>query len=248
MNINALMEFFSQNKSFSILLIVILFLFFISIVVFILRFFHRRKMNNVVRIEPVMGEGYFSRGSIVADEVMEGVGEVREIAISDLCGGCVACEEKPEEFGAAEEFEFEEEKVESSDNSDVAAIYILADADRPYLGYELLQSLLLNGFRFGDQNIFHRVVKLNENEEVVFSLAQATRPGTFDLNEMGGATCPGLVLFAEIDKSKDVEATLDSMLEVAEDLAEELGGGLYDISRNPVTAETVAVWKDQAIS
>src|SRR5271156_1565457 len=56
-------------------------------------------------------------------------------------------------------------------------LFLRAPAGRPYGGYELLQSLLSCGLRFGEQNIFHRYEQRMGQAVVLFSVAAATHNG-----------------------------------------------------------------------
>lgn len=46
-------------------------------------------------------------------------------------------------------------------------------------------------------NIFHRYQQLSGNGPVLFSLASATKPGTFELSKIGGYACAGLTLLCK---------------------------------------------------
>lgn len=127
--------------------------------------------------------------------------------------------------------EITEEIVEDepfSVSGEIISITLLAEAERPYSGYELLQSLLAHGLRYGKMQIFHRHASGNGRGQVRFSLAAATNEGTFDLNRMGVTQCRGLMLFMQLDSEQDLLANFDLMLETAESLREELGGKLLD--------------------
>ncbi len=109
------------------------------------------------------------------------------------------------------------------------ALYLVAEPGRPYLGYSLLQSLLAVDLRFGAMNIFHRFAPGTEN--ILFSVASATPPGTFDLQRMGTARCQGLCfvlrLNSELEHPSEV---LQAMVDTALQLYEDLGGRYWTIA------------------
>lgn len=131
------------------------------------------------------------------------------------------------------------------------------DIDPPYIslfvmamtgefaGYELLQALLANGLRFGKQHIFHRYADKAGESDVMFSLASATKPGTFDLQKMGSFSTPGLSLFIILTEMSDPLKAFDDMLETAYQLADDLNGALLDSKRQPLTRETISTWRKQ---
>ncbi|GEM_PF-2107947 len=104
---------------------------------------------------------------------------------------------------------------------DLLMIYLMAPTDCPFLGYELIQALLAANLRHGTLNLFHR---FDEAGNILFSVAQTTQNGGFDLDKMGGITCRGLILFMP----KTAAAYLDQLSETAYQLAEDLGGQLED--------------------
>ncbi len=120
---------------------------------------------------------------------------------------------------------------------------LIADNNHPYAGYELLQSLLSAGLRFGDQQIFHRHETQHGRGEILFSCASATQPGTFELNKMGGFSTPALTLFLNLSKTKDTGLALDAMLDTARQITEDLGGVVFDDERQILADDKVRQWQ-----
>ncbi len=125
----------------------------------------------------------------------------------------------------------------SGSNAGIISINIFPKDDRPFAGYELLQTVLSSGLRYGPMNIFHYYSGAEGSSEILFSLAQATEPGTFNIQRMGGISCAGLTLFQQ-QKGNDSEknAAYQQMLEVARQLAEQLEGELFDAKHQPLAA------------
>ena len=118
----------------------------------------------------------------------------------------------------------------------VVSFYLLAEKNKPYQGYELLQALLGAGLRFGKQQIFHYTPKQENSGAGLFSCASIEQPGTFDIQHMGGCTCKGLVLFftATAGATNSLES-FEAMLDSLHSLHEALGGDVYDQSGMTVT-------------
>lgn len=126
----------------------------------------------------------------------------------------------------------------------ILIVYIAARPNRQFAGYELLQSLLAAGMRHGEMNIFHRYQELAGNGQVLFSLASATEPGTFDIHKMGGFVCKGLTLFMRCgaDGDENVERFI-LLLNTARQLADDLAGDLLDEQRRPLTLDLIEKYK-----
>lgn len=111
---------------------------------------------------------------------------------------------------------------------------------KPYMGYELHQALLAAGLRLGEKNIFHRYENEGRGEgKVLFSLAAATPDGSFAIEDMGAFKCNGLLVFMHLDAKQQLMTSFDLMLDTARQLAEELGGEIYDDLRHLINADVI---------
>jgi cell division protein ZipA len=113
-------------------------------------------------------------------------------------------------------------------------LQLMAPTQRPYQGYELIQTLTSAGFHYGKMNIFHFYADPLHKTELLFSLASAIEPGTFDLDNTGEIVCPGLCLFMSIHKVKSALTAFDVMWDTAQILAQDLGGTLCDRQLLPI--------------
>lgn len=120
--------------------------------------------------------------------------------------------------------------------------YLIAPNDRPFVGYELLQSLLAAGLRYGEMNIFHYCDA--ETTKPLFSIASATEPGTFDLANIGAVSCPGLSLFLSVANTGNLSAAYELMVDTAMQLADDLEGTLYDEDRQLLTEDVIDRYRD----
>ena len=115
-------------------------------------------------------------------------------------------------------------------------IFLLAKDNRQLAGYELLQTLLAAGLRFGDGQLFHRHQHLNGQGPVLCSLAAATATGTFDLQNIGAFSVHGLCIFMQASGNSTIDAERFSiMLDTAKQLSEDLDTHLLDEQRKPLS-------------
>ena len=106
----------------------------------------------------------------------------------------------------------------------------------PFHGQALLESLVEQKMIFGAMEIFHRLGPTGHSD---FSLLNAVEPGTFDLHTIGDMKIPGVSLFMRVHELADPVSTFDDMIEVAQNLADDLGGELKDESRSVMTSQTI---------
>lgn len=140
---------------------------------------------------------------------------------------------------------YEDVQADPAAATKVVSFYLLAENNAPYQGYELLQSLLSAGLRFGKQQIFHYLKKHAGRNVEVFSCASVEDPGTFDIQHMGGCTCKGLVLFftATVGTSKALH-DFDTLIDTLGQLHDSLGGDVCDQSGTPITQQMLQEMRD----
>ena len=113
-------------------------------------------------------------------------------------------------------------------------VYVLA-LDEPFLGQGLVDILRDSGMTFGEMDIYHQ---LDDRAAQLFSLASAVEPGTFNLSFMDQFSTPGVTLFMRVHDLAAPLQVLDSMLSVANSIAQKLNGEVRDESRSVMTPQT----------
>ena len=129
---------------------------------------------------------------------------------------------------------------------DLIALYVLAPAGYVFVGYELVQTLVASGLRFGEMDIFHRYDESAKPHKILFSVCAAVEPGIFDMTNVGAINCPGLSLFMKISAVDDSVAVFNLMLETAQQLTEELQGILCDGQRKPLSKTVLKEYQQRA--
>lgn len=120
-------------------------------------------------------------------------------------------------------------------------MFLLAKENRQLAGYELLQTVLAAGLRFGEGQLFHRHQYPNGQGPVLCSLAAATASGVFDLQNIGAFSVRGLCLFMQSSGNPTIDAErLNIMYETAKLLRDGLDTHLLDEQRQPLTDDSLA--------
>jgi cell division protein ZipA len=113
-------------------------------------------------------------------------------------------------------------------------IYVLALGES-FLGQALVDILLDSGMAFGEMDIYHQ---LDDSGAQLFSLASAIEPGTFNLSSIDQFSTPGVSLFMRVHELAAPLQVLDSMLSVANSIAQKLNGEVRDETRSVMTPQT----------
>ena len=135
------------------------------------------------------------------------------------------------------------------DTSVTIMMFLLAKENRQFAGYELLQTVLASGLRFGEGRIFHRHQFTNGQGPVLCSLAAATATGVFDLQNMGTFSVHGLCLYMHPSKNPGIDIERFAvMLETAKQLSEGLDAHLLDDQRKPLTEDRIARYQQLLVT
>ncbi len=130
--------------------------------------------------------------------------------------------------------------IENVATGSTLMMFLLAKENRQFAGYELLQTVLAAGLRFGEGNLFHRHQFSNGDGVVLCSLAAATATGIFDLQNIGAFSARGLCLYMHSTNDPSTNAErFSAMLDTARQLSDGLDAYLLDDQRRPLTEERI---------
>lgn len=130
---------------------------------------------------------------------------------------------------------------------EVLVINVIARDPAGFRGPALLQSLLESGLRYGDMDIFHRHESMAGNGEVLFSMANALKPGTFDLDNIDDFSTRAVSFFLSLPGPRHPKQAFDLMVAAARKLSHELGGELKDEQRSVLTAQTIEHYRQRIV-
>lgn len=131
----------------------------------------------------------------------------------------------------------EEGVSETTQEQEVLVINVRANDELPINGAALLPLLLTLGFKFGDQDIFHRHVNANGKGPVLFSLANMFKPGVFDIDNLETFQTKGVSLFMILPIEGDAHQVFNMMHNAARKLAEEFNAQILDGRRSVLTKQ-----------
>ncbi len=119
----------------------------------------------------------------------------------------------------------------------ILALHVVcADADG-FDGVHVLKALQVNGLRYGQYQVFHRLTQ-DAAQSPVFSVASLVEPGVLVPENLPRQRLPGLTLFLVLPGPQDGVAACADMLATARTLARVLGGTVLDERRQPLTSES----------
>ncbi len=128
----------------------------------------------------------------------------------------------------------------------VFSIHVMATTQL-FEGRQLLELLLQYGLRFGDMDIFHRHEHPTGQGDILFSMAQAVEPGTFNIDSLSRDLVPGVSFFMSLPGKKSTLA-FDLMIDTARRLAYELQADLLDANSQVLTQAELDQWREAVVS
>ena len=108
----------------------------------------------------------------------------------------------------------------------IVTLFLQARDNQVITGIELLDASLKSGLVFGNHDIFHRIHE--EDVEPVFSMANLTKPGSFDKTAWNTMEIKGVTMFMTLPGPRNALDAWDSMLATSRRLAELLHADLLD--------------------
>ncbi|GAC17563.1 cell division protein ZipA [Paraglaciecola arctica] len=133
-----------------------------------------------------------------------------------------------------------EQRAEQEEQpQEVLVLNVKSADDNPIPGSALLPMLLTLGFKFGEQDIFHRHVNSNGKGPVLFSLANMFKPGNFDIDSLENFTTQGISLFMILPIEGEPHQVFNMMHNAARKIAEEFSAQIYDGKRTLLTKQSL---------
>ncbi|WP_183166870.1 cell division protein ZipA [Azomonas macrocytogenes] len=139
----------------------------------------------------------------------------------------------------------EHDKSGPSPIEEVLVINVISREPTGFRGPALLQNILESGLRFGEMDIFHRHESMTGNGEILFSMANAVKPGTFDLDDIDHFTTRAVSFFLGLPGPRHPKQAFDLMIAAARKLSQELSGELKDDQRSVLTAQTIEHYRQR---
>jgi cell division protein ZipA len=130
---------------------------------------------------------------------------------------------------------------------EVLVISVISRDESGFKGPALLQNILESGLRFGEMDIFHRHESMAGNGEVLFSMANAVKPGVFDLDDIDHFSTRAVSFFLGLPGPRHPKQAFDVMVAAARKLAHELNGELKDDQRSVMTAQTIEHYRQRIV-
>lgn len=127
----------------------------------------------------------------------------------------------------------------------LVVMHLVAKQGKKFEGAAVLKALQAHKLRFGNMEIFHRITKINEKDQSVFSVANMVKPGTLIPDELGDLKLPGVSFFLSLPAPIDSLKAYDDMLHCVQHMATTLDGDIKDEEFMTLSREKIALQRAQ---
>lgn len=117
----------------------------------------------------------------------------------------------------------------------IVTLFLQARDNHIITGIDLLDASIKSGLVFGSHDIFHRIHE--EDVDPVFSMANLTKPGSFDKTAWNTMETKGVTMFMTLPGPRNALDAWDSMLATSRRLAELLHADLLDDTHSVFTRQ-----------
>lgn len=206
---------------------------FVLIMGYIMASSRLRGRGNPQACSPVRQEPQSGTEEVAADEIAQDEPEYREQAT--LRFDSWPSPAKTSQVG----------KRKSENYEKLVMLYLAAKSGQTISGAELVLATEKVGLVYGYHNIYHRLADGPDAGEPVFSMANVVQPGHFDLANIDALQTPGVSFFMTLPGPVTAVQAWDTMLPIAERMAQLLDAVLLDADRNALGRQRILHIKEE---
>lgn len=127
----------------------------------------------------------------------------------------------------------------------VVTLYLRVRDNHLIHGAELRDAAEKAGLKPGERGIFHRMRDGGTDRRPIFSVANLSPQGTFDFTHLDATTTQGLAFFMTLPGPLPALDAWETMLPIAQRLAERLDAVLLDETRSALNRQLIAHIRDE---
>ncbi len=211
-------------------------------VLVMLYFFTRAKKRKIRRKE--FEEFNFEKDDLLnpldadLDSEIESVGPVKVIQQNPDYPGDRTEEPASQEPAGGQDQQTGEEDADPEKK--LVVLHVMARRPQAFKGTGIMDLVRELDLEYDDMRIFHKKVKRLSGRKAMYSLLNAVKPGTFDLDTMDEFETPGISFVMSLPGPENGLKAFNIMHEAAKRASEYLQGEVFDESRNRLSQQTVA--------
>lgn len=133
----------------------------------------------------------------------------------------------------------------ATSNEMLVIFHVVAREAEKFTGPMITRMMADLELEYGAMGIYHYSVERLGKKQSVYCVANMVKPGSFDLNAMDEFSTRGLTMIMQLPGPEDGLKSFNIMVEHAQRLAAFLNGELLDEDRNPLSKQTISLYKER---
>lgn len=123
--------------------------------------------------------------------------------------------------------------------------HVVARSPEKFTGPMIAGMMTELELEYGEMEIYHYNIERFNKKQSVYCVANMVKPGNFDIDALDEFATRGLTIIMQLPGPEDGLKSFNIMVEHAQRLAAFLNGDLLDKDRNPLTKQTISLYKEQ---
>ena len=157
--------------------------------------------------------------------------------------------EDEEEISGDYDLSSDASNIDVEEHSEIVMLSIFAKNGGAFKGTELVAAAEDVGLYYGAWNIFHYHIHDEDGDtKPVFSMANITEPGFFDISKITSFSTQGVTLFMQLPGPLAAMDALDEMLSAGNAIADRLDGVLQDEQYEVLTPDRIENIKEKILN
>ncbi len=135
--------------------------------------------------------------------------------------------------------------VDKSSKEMLVVFHVVARDSEVFTGPMIAQMMSELQLEHGDMDVYHYNVERFDKKHSVYCVASMLKPGTFDQATLDSFETRGLTMILQLPGPENELKSFNIMVEHAQRLAAFLNGDLLDENHNPLTKQSISLYKEQ---
>ncbi len=136
--------------------------------------------------------------------------------------------------------------VSKTDEDEMLIVFhVVAQEPEKFTGVMIAHMMAELDLEYGEMNIYHYNVERFNQKHSMYCVANMVKPGTFELDDLDNFSTRGITMIMQLPGPEDGLKSFNIMVDHAQRLAAFLNGNLLDDNRNPLTKQTISLYKER---
>ncbi|MDW3096413.1 MAG: cell division protein ZipA C-terminal FtsZ-binding domain-containing protein [Gammaproteobacteria bacterium] len=135
--------------------------------------------------------------------------------------------------------------MDKSSKEMLVIFHVVAHEAEMFTGPMIVRMMSELELEHGEMGIYHYNIERLDKKHSVYCIANMLKPGVFDLENMDTFETRGLTMILQLPGPEEELKSFNIMVEHAQRLAAFLNGDLLDENHNPISKQSISLYKEQ---